>query len=1217
MASLKVICPKCLKGQQVVVDIPAGGLDHVCLLCKTSFRVRPPARSSSDDLPASRESVPRPSDLPASRDAVPRPADLPAPRESVPRPSDLPVDRNAVPRPSDLPVDRNAVPRPGDLPIDRNAVPRPGDLPIDRDAVPRPGDLPIDRNTAPAPIAPPRMPPPLRSPVPPTTVRERTPAKTPPLGLSLDLSLPPIPEPPAAGGESLTLGDPLADAHGARQHGQSHLNLGRPPAPPAPPAPSLSAKAPPPVPKGPPRFDAKPLETRQPPVNTPKPPTIPTGHDPTLPSLHALGGAPAAAAPPEVPPARPGEVRPVAQHKPFLAPLVPDPSDGPARLDLPDRAAGNASSEKPPSSTAPTGASSENLDLGFSLEFASSPRTASGSSPLAIPFPAARVASEGLAEAAAEGIADIPHLAPPAVHGASAARAMRPMARRGGPPRWVFFAGGAAIVVVAAVAIAVPLMRSAPNPDNVIKPFGPELAKDNLVAYQNAASELGKIAANFKDSGAKLRLKSAELLLVANAAHGGGPGDATVGEQAVASAASHPKLAPVTSRVRALVALANGKPGEVDKLLSERATPESQLILGLARIAEDKMPAAVAPLRAFVAARPADLLGHYLLGRALRGGTEARKEFELVLAKNPEHAGAQVGMARLEETPEKRMAASRALADKKLPGAGPTELAMLQLLIGQSSQTLGHTPEAIDAFNKAITHDKRFTAAYLALGESLLYDGKYGPALERLKAAGPTLEASAAGKFALGGAYIANNDPKKGLALVAAATKEQPEDARGPFWTGFASTAKQPPDFSASELGFRDALKKDPKFLPASLKLATILQQQNKAEESLAVLRAAEEAGAPPSVLQLAWGEALIVAKEPGKAEEVFQKALETDPKSVPARLGVAGALEAQGKIEEAKVSLELTLKASPESLGLRERLAQVCLKLDQKPEALAHYQAEIQAGHPTVTIRLAVARLALDLGKVELAQSETKKVFDVAPRNAEAAYYMARVHEAHNSNGLALTEYRHATTWGNTPLFALGYGRLLDKLGKQHEALASFANAISLPEGRMERGRILFRAGDIDNALADFEAASKMTPKDAEPLILQGLCYDKLGQATKADDAYRAALKIDPDAPEPHYRLGRTEMDRAKPATAIEHFRKAMAKAPDKTPWLADMCFQLAQAELLTGAKAAALADFKKYLEISPPNAPARPEAAHQVTRLGGAGSSSGPSELHGSGKK
>jgi tetratricopeptide (TPR) repeat protein len=136
---------------------------------------------------------------------------------------------------------------------------------------------------------------------------------------------------------------------------------------------------------------------------------------------------------------------------------------------------------------------------------------------------------------------------------------------------------------------------------------------------------------------------------------------------------------------------------------------------------------------------------------------------------------------------------------------------------------------------------------------------------------------------------------------------------------------------------------------------------------------------------------------------------------------------------------------------------------------------------------------------------------------------------------------------------------------------------------------------------LADFQAAAKMTPADPEPLILQGLCYDKIGQSSKAEDAWRAALRIDADAPEPHYRLGRMELDRAKPTAAIEHFRKAVAKASEEATWRADATFQLAQAEVLTGAKAAALADFKKFLDIAPPTAPSRPEAAQQVARLGG----------------
>ena len=1243
MASLKVICPKCFKGQQVVVDIPVGGIDHVCLFCKTTFRVKPPARPSSDDLPASREAipkpsdlpaaretVPRPSDLPAARETVPRPGDLPAPRESIPRPGDLPAprqaiprpsdlpvsresiprpddlpaDRDAVPRPTDLPMDRDAFPRPGDLPMDRDAFPRPGDLPIDRDAFPRPGDLPIDRNAVPRPgdlpldrDAYPRpgdlpidrnarnaVPRPSNLPVdkaPGLKLPDRPTSKTPPLGLALELSFAQAQD-PQAGSEPLNLepfklGDPFEDS----------FDLGLPPEtppPPAKPAPDKALK----VPVPPARSLSPEAPKPRPPV--PPPPRANATTPPPLPRGKAMPSDPLSEA----------KSRPA--HKPPLSPLVPTPADVPLQFDHVDAVPVGAGKDRPGSNPR-SGGAGENLDLGFSLELEGDARATSSDGHAPIHVPSARVANEGMAEAAAAGMDEIPTLAPPSNRGGSSARALRPVAKKGGVPRAVFYAAGGVALAVAGVLIGLPLLNSAPSPDGVLKPFLPELAKDSLPVYTKAADQMVKTAATYKERGANLRVRAAELILTSFAAHGGQDTVVTRAEQLLANTASQPKLAPALSRARALLAVAKGKPRDAETLLTDRTSAESHLILGLARLSDDKVPSAMDSIRRYVAAKPTEAIGHYALGRALAmsSSPEARKEFEGILAKNPTHGGAMIGMARFEETPEKRLAAARALADNKTLSAGPIELADLQLLIGQSAQTLGRTPEAIDAFQRAITADKRQVAAYVALGESLLYEGKYTQALERLKAPGAPLEASAAGKFNMGGALIATGNATQGLALIAAATKERADDPRGPFWTGFAAAVKQPPDLTAAEQGYRDAIKRDPKYLPASLKLAALLQQQNKAEDSLTVLRAAEEAGAPPAVLQLAWGEALIVAKEPDKAEEVFQKALDNDPKSMSARLGIAAALEAQGKLAEAKASLESSLKSSPETLGLRERLAQVCLKLGQKDEALARYQEEIQAGHANPPLRLAVARLALDLGKLELVQSETKKVFDESPRNAEAAYLMARVHEAHNATGAAIQEYRHATTWGNTPQIALAFGQLLDKLGKQPEAMQSFANALALPEARMARGRIYYRSGDLESALADFQSAAKMNPTDAEPIILQGLCQDKMGNAAKAEEAWRAALRADPDAPEPHYRLGRMELDRAKPSPAIEHFRKASAKAPEQAPWRADMFFQLAQAELLTGAKAAALADFKKFLDLAPPNAPTRPEATQQVARLSG----------------
>ncbi|MGO9287841.1 MAG: tetratricopeptide repeat protein [Polyangia bacterium] len=1111
MSALKVICPKCARAQEVADEIPAGGTDHVCVYCRTVFKVRPPTSRLTDDLPAAREAVPRPGDLPVSRDAIPRPGDLPVSREAIPRPGDLPVSRDAIPRPDDL--------------LQSKGKARPGLL-----------------------LGP-----------------ERSSSKTPPLGLALEVSL--APHSPAAGG-----GPPLALDLDSSPSPESRLG-------PAPSGLALDLGGP---------ADVAPTP-RQAAAGPPKPP----------PAAMAAKGPGAAApitgrggtAPPPIPAS--ARVAPEVAPVPTLAPLTPTGASAPKLAPLAPTGA------SPPESAAPgSKRASGNVDLGFSLELEGDSGSQAGGA--ALPFPGARVASEGLAEAAAAD--HLPALQPVAGRGPLRGGALRPVAKKARIPKWAIAAGvGVVVAGVAAVIFLLP-GRRAPKVEEVIGPMAAGLLDDNPAAYQSAENQLAQVITPLQDEGDALRSKAAEITLLDVLVHSEDPSKTARAEQLLQ--AIKPSQKPVAGllRAKALLAVAKGKPKEAEPALgNEGGLAENQLVVALARMADGKASAALDPLHRYAAARPKELVAQYVLARASdeAGKPEARSEYEKVLSKNPEHFGAALGLARTAATPEQRLAAAQALVDRKQPAASPNELAQANFLCGQAALELGRSHDAEVTLRKAISLDTRLTSAHLALGESLLYEGRYDEALTTLQAPGAAVEASTAGKFALGGAYLATGKLEQSSKLLTVATKAAPTDPRGAFWDGFAASTRQPPDLVGAGQGYREALKRDPKFLPASLKLAALLQQQNKAQDSLSVLRAAEEAGAPPAILQLAWGDALIVAKEPVKAEEVFRKALQADPKSVQARLGVAAALQAEDKLTEAKAYLEETLKEMPTTLGLRERLAAVCLALGQKDEAMLRYQDELKAGRVTPTLRLALARLALDLGKLELAQSEAKKVADENPRNAEAAYLLARVHETRGELGAALAEYRRALMWEKLPPYNYGYARVLLKVGKEQEAYAALDAASSLPEARMERGREYFRHGELDKALVDFKEASKMLPDAAEPLIFQGLCYDKMGQQPKAETAWRDAIRVAPDASEPHYRLGRQEMDRGHPTAAIDHFRKAIAKMPANASWASELYFQLGQAELLTGSKSGALASFKKYLELAAPDAPSRPEATKQVERL------------------
>ena len=114
---------------------------------------------------------------------------------------------------------------------------------------------------------------------------------------------------------------------------------------------------------------------------------------------------------------------------------------------------------------------------------------------------------------------------------------------------------------------------------------------------------------------------------------------------------------------------------------------------------------------------------------------------------------------------------------------------------------------------KATSLDAHLTPAHLALGESLLYEGRYDEALTTLQAAGPALEGGPAGQFALGGAYLATKKIDEAQAVVLAAAAA-PNDPRGFYRDGFAAATKQSPDLAGAEQGYREALKRDPKFCP-------------------------------------------------------------------------------------------------------------------------------------------------------------------------------------------------------------------------------------------------------------------------------------------------------------------------------------------------------------------------------------------------------------------
>jgi tetratricopeptide (TPR) repeat protein len=796
--------------------------------------------------------------------------------------------------------------------------------------------------------------------------------------------------------------------------------------------------------------------------------------------------------------------------------------------------------------------------------------------------------------------AGVPRLEPPRRRGETLIAAVESPNRR----RIPLIGAGAALVLIAGVtALLLGRGRGDQDATAAVAPFAADLQRDHYPAYQKAADAIMASGDAMKYAGRRAR--AAELLLLASLGHGTEKSKvARANELMTDLPAAGDDPPPQVARARALLAVARSHGSEAESLLGAQASlPDGALIKALRRMRERRPAEALASLRSFVGAMPDRLLGQYTLGRALeetQKRDEAKQIYGKVLVHNPRHAGALIGMARLTAAaPSERHGSALALVKQIEAVASPAELAEAQTLLGEALLALGQTAGALEVLNRAASASPADAGAQAALAEALLAEGRAAEALTRLRSADPVVLTVPVGRLAMGAALISVGQVAEGAAQIDAAASQLPGNARAVTWQAVAAESKRPPDDVTAVQRFREALVLDPRFLPASLRLAALLQRVGKPDQALALIKQAEAAGAPADALSVAWGQALIEAKNPTEAEAVLRKAVERSPGLVGARTALSAALDANGKRAEAEAELARAIVDLPEASGLRERLASLFAKHGKNEEALATLDKQRAIGPLSPALRVQAAKLALELHQVERAIKDLEAVATEDPSTPEALYTLGRAREANGDSSGALVEYKRALAFEASSDLHLAYGRVLAAAGRDDEALSELGAAGEIASARLERARIRLRRNETDEAMKEAEAAARLAPQDGRAHFLAGICLDLMGRADDAAAAWKRALDATPDLAEAHYRLGRYEMDKGRQTSALAHFRSAAARPLGKVNWEADLFFQLGFAEVASGSRGNAVTALHRYLDISASDAPARPEAERQLARL------------------
>lgn len=125
----------------------------------------------------------------------------------------------------------------------------------------------------------------------------------------------------------------------------------------------------------------------------------------------------------------------------------------------------------------------------------------------------------------------------------------------------------------------------------------------------------------------------------------------------------------------------------------------------------------------------------------------------------------------------------------------------------------------------------------------------------------------------------------------------------------------------------------------------------------------------------------------------------------------------------------------------------------------------------------------------------------------------------AQNDPGTAATYYRNVYTRDtNNVRAAVGLMQSLRTLGDIGQARAIADQAIAAkpddPAVVAEVGKVKLASGSLQEAVVLLQRAIVLDGRDWKSRSALGVAFDRLGDATRAEEAYRAALAVSPDNP-------------------------------------------------------------------------------------------------------
>jgi predicted Zn finger-like uncharacterized protein len=604
----------------------------------------------------------------------------------------------------------------------------------------------------------------------------------------------------------------------------------------------------------------------------------------------------------------------------------------------------------------------------------------------------------------------------------------------------------------------------------------------------------------------------------------------------------------------------------------------------------------------------------------------ARTAIDATLTASPRHARALLAKARIVWQEGQRDAAlelaETAAGVREIDGErvtpSVTDRAAAWTLMGQIHERAGNRGRARESYENALEANALEVDAMLGNGRLLLSEGRYRDALARFQSVidsgvdhpgevegQRSLQTEA--KLGAARAMIELEMSQEARGILEELLAQEAEDADAMLYLGKVSEAAG--DRTAAEQYYRDAIRVRGDRFDGYLALAQLFFGSGREDDADEVLRQARERVAESAEMRRMLGDMELTRSSLSAAETEYRRALDLDPDDLAARFSLGVTLRRSGKLEEAGQIFEQVARRDDTWPGLALERGLLYEAEGESDRAVASYERALAERPNDIDLQLRLGAALVSANRIDEAEEKLAQVMRERPDSAEAEHFMGRVLFARGDLQESMTHLVRAVTLdASRAEFHLyvawvaleqanNLGRALEEVQAALERDASLADAYWI------RGRIYILTGAYRDAIRDLERALELKPGRYQAHAAMGEAYEAMRDFDRATQSYERALEQDGDQGSWWYRLGQVRMDAGDRNGAVPALVRAVEiGAPlDPAPtWLLDAHRVLGDAYRLGGDNASAIVQYRRYMELAPPNALDLEEVRDRLTDYG-----------------